>query len=327
MPSPRPSREVEHRIGAQVHSFLDAALAALAGRQFGVVARWQLIEMGFTRRMIARRIEVGRLHVIHRGVYAVGHTRIPREGRWLAAVFACGDGAVLSHRSAAALWGIRPYSGKPEVIAPHAHRRGKLLVAHRSSLEPGEWTDHRGIPCTTPERTLVDLANVLEPHQIDRALREAEFLRLIDWNQLERTLDRHPRGTGDLRTAIERATESTAHTRSELEDRFRTLVLDENLPAPEWNATIELDEITIEADVAWRGAKVIVELDGWAAHGTREQFRIDRARDRAAQAAGWIVLRYTWADLQPEAARRLHELLTERTTPRSGRPRSAAPRA
>jgi very-short-patch-repair endonuclease len=328
MDARRAKREVGHRIGAEVHSSaLDAALAALAARQYGVAARWQLLEIGFTRRMIARRIQAGRLHVIHRGVYAVGHTRIPQEGRWLAAVLACGEGAVLSHRSAAALWGIRPYSGKPEVIAPHAHRRGSLLVARRSSIAPSDRTEHRGIPSTTPEPTLIDYATVAKPHQIDRAVREAEFLRIVDFAVLGQMLERRPRGTKALRVAVARAAESMARTRSDLEDRFRTLVVDEEMPTPLFNQTIELGEMPIEADAVWPDARVIVELDSWGAHGTHSQFIADRARDRAAQAAGWLVLRYTWQDIDRQAARQLRKLLSERTPPRSGRPRSADLRA
>jgi len=182
---------------------LDAALAALAARQFGVVSRLQLLAAGFSDRAIRRRLEAKRLHRIYAGVYAVGHPRVCREGRWLAAVLACGEGAVLSHRSAAALWGIRDYDGRIEVTARHAHRRGSLLVARRSSLERDEITAHRGIPATTVERTLVDLGAVLEPHQLDRALREAEYLRVVDFAELERLLDRHTRkrGTRHLRSA------------------------------------------------------------------------------------------------------------------------------
>jgi very-short-patch-repair endonuclease len=302
----------------------DAAISAVAACQYGVISHAQLLEIGLKPRAIARRVEAKRLHVIHRGVYAVGHARISQEGRWLAAVLACGEGAVLSHRSAAALWGIRPYSGRIEVIARHAHRRGSLLVARRCSLEPSDATDHRAIPCTTPESTLIDFATVAKRHQIDRALREAEFLRIVDFAELTRMADRRPRGTRELRRMLARVSESTAHTRSELEDRFRDLVLDEDLRTPEFNATIELEEITIEADVVWRQERVIVELDGYAAHSTRGQFGVDRARDRAALVAGWLVLRYTWSDIDRRAARQLRKLLSERTPPRSGRPRSAA---
>jgi very-short-patch-repair endonuclease len=312
-------------MGAEVHSnSLDVELAALAGRQYGVVARWQLVELGFTRRMIARRIRAGRLHMLYRGVYAVGHTRIPQEGRWLAAVLACGEGAVLSHRSAAALWGIRRYTGKPEVTAPHAHRRGSLIVVSRSAITPAECTVHRGIPCTTPERTLIDFATVAQPHEIDRAVREAEFLRIVDFARLEAMLDGR-RQIQSLRDAIAHAANSPAHTRSELEDRFRALVLDADLPTPEYNATLELDTTPIEVDVLWREQKVIVELDGWQSHGTRTQFAEDRRRDREAAAVGYQVLRYTWSDL--DELRPLKQLLTAGRRRRSGRPRSAARRA
>jgi very-short-patch-repair endonuclease len=237
----------------------------------------------------------------------------------------CGEGAVLSHRSAAALWGIRPYSGKPEVIARHAHRRRRLIVASRSSIAPSECTEHRGIPCTTPERTLIDFATIAKPHQIDRAVREAEFLRLVDFAELDRLLSRRKHGTEALRTALTRAAESTAHTRSDLEDRFRTLVLDEDLPTPRFNATLELGETTIEVDALWPDHNLIVELDGYASHGTSAQFQADRARDRAAQLAGYLVLRYTSADLDDLGE--LTALLSERRPPRSGRPRAAARRA
>jgi very-short-patch-repair endonuclease len=281
--------------------------------------------MGLTPRMIEVRMAAGRLHVIHRGVYAVGHTRLSQEARWLAAVLACGEGAVLSHRSAGALWGIRPWTGCVEVTARHAHRRGPSIVARRSSLEPHESTEHRGIPCTTPERTLIDFATVAQPHQIDRAVREAEFLRLVDFGELDRMLATCSRDVNELRRAIQHASESPAHTRSELEDRFRTLVLDANLPAPEYNAPLELDEITIEVDVLWRDHKVIVELDGYAAHGTPTQFRNDRARDRAAVKAGFAVLRYTWSDL--DGGTELRTILSARTPRRCDRPRSVARRA
>ena len=284
----------------------------------------QLLALGLKPGAIKRRIRSGRLHVLYRGVYAVGHTRIPQEGRWLAAVLACGERAVLSHRSAAALWGIRRYTGKPEVTAPHAHRRGSLLVVSRSSITPAECTVHRDIPCTTPERTLIDFATVAQPHEIDRAVREAELLRIVDFARLEAMLDGRRR-MQPLREAIAHAASSPAHTRSELEDRFRTLVLDANLPTPEYNATLELDAATIEVDVLWRRERIIVELDGWQSHGTRTQFVEDRRRDREAAAVGYQVLRYTWSDLDEIGP--LKQLLSAGRRRRSGRPRSAAPRA
>src|SRR3954469_2785877 len=142
-------REILRAIPAKSHSLaLDAALAVLAAAQYGVVSRRQLLELGFSRDGIAHRLATRRLHRLYAGVYAVGHTRVCREGRWLAAVLACGEDAVLSHRSAAALWGIIRYEGRVEVTARHAHRRGSAVVARRSALEGNETTEHRGIPTT-----------------------------------------------------------------------------------------------------------------------------------------------------------------------------------
>ena len=175
-------------------------------------------------------------------------------------------------------------------------------------------------------RTLLDLGACIKPHQLDRAVRESEYLRLFDLDQLQTLLERHPgrRGTRDLRIAVERAAAAHGHTRSELEDRFRSLVLDANLPTPLFNAPVALDGITIEADALWTDHRVIVELDGWAAHGTRDRFVADRARDREAHAAGYTVLRYTWDDLDRRAIRKLKRLLSARTPRPRGRPRYAA---
>jgi very-short-patch-repair endonuclease len=297
----------------------------LVSAQFGIADRDELIVIGITPRMIDRRVQAGRLHVIHRGVYAVGHTRLSREARWLAAVKACGEGAVLSHRSAAALWGLRRHDGRPEITTRHAHRRGRLLVARRSVLGADEITVHRAIPTTTPERTLIDLGTVLRPHQLDRAVREAEYLRLVDFAELARLLDRHRgrRGTAHLRSAIAAAAKSMAATRSDLEDRFRTLVLAANLPTPLFNQTLDLNATTtIEVDVVWPDHKVIVELDGYAAHATRDAFVRDRRRDRAALAAGFVVMRFTSVDTDGSAIAELQRLLSARTPRRSGRLRS-----
>jgi hypothetical protein len=128
---------------------LDRIVAALAGRRHGVIARRQLLGIGMRPRAIERRIERGLLHPIHRGVYAVGHPQISREGHWMAAVLACGDDAVLSHRSAAALWGIRQYSGRIETTGPSPRRSSRRFIARRSQLQPDEITEERGIPTTT----------------------------------------------------------------------------------------------------------------------------------------------------------------------------------
>lgn len=175
-------REVVHTRSAELHGHaIDREVAELALRQHGVVARRQLARLGMTRSEIGHRVSCGSLHVLRRGVYAVGHRGVSREGRWIAALLAVGDDAVLSHRSAAALWGIRHTSrGRIDVTAPRALPQRAGIQLHRTELAPDEVTAERLVMVTTPARTLVDLAAVLPPHELERALNEAEILRLTD---------------------------------------------------------------------------------------------------------------------------------------------------
>lgn len=280
---------------------VDAAIAVLAERQHGVVARWHLFALGLRRGAIDRRLACGRLHVVHRGVYAVGHRLLSPQGRWMAAVLASGTGAVLSHRSAAALWGIRATSRpRVDVTAPRALHARLGLHPHCAILPPDEITTANRIPTTVPARTLLDLAAVLPRHALERAVNEAEVQRLSSQASLATILDRYPgrRGTTGLRALLLNASRP-ASTRSELEARFLTFLDHHRLPRPETNSLVE----AMEVDAVWREAGLIVELDGFAAHGTRHAFQRDRERDRRLQAAGWRVVRITWRDLheQPES--------------------------
>ena len=294
---------------------LDALVAQLAASQHGVVARAQLLALGLTPEMIRGRIQRGLLHRIHRGVYAVGHKRLTREGRYMAAVLACGDAAALRHRTAAAHWGIRPYGGRIEVAAPGRPRgrKGDSFVACSSSLDPDEVTTHEGIPTTTVARTLIELASTDPPPRLEKAIREAGFLRLFDLCDLQEQIGRHPnhKGITKLRAIVETAAETHARTRSELEDRFLQHLSVESLPSPQVNATIELPDRTIEADMVWPDRKLIVELDGWHGHGTRAAFESDRDRDLALAAAGWVVVRVTWRMLASGIPPQLRQLLTQ----------------
>jgi very-short-patch-repair endonuclease len=247
---------------------------------------------------------------LHRGVYAVGDRALPVHGRLVAAVFALGTGAAASHRSAAALHGLRPYDGWPEVTAPPRARSRPRMRVHRAILQPDELTCVRGIRVTTVARTLVDLGAVLDGAAVEKALRQSEFLGLFDLAEVSRVLERYPRrrGTARLRTAIAAAADSEVRTRSDLEDRFRTLVFDARLPTPELNGTVELGAITIEADAVWRDAKLIVELDSRQAHLTLHGFETDRERDRYAALAGWTVVRITWRQLSEQPARIARDL-------------------
>jgi very-short-patch-repair endonuclease len=292
---------------------IDAAIAALAELQHGIVTRPQLLELGLSSSAIHRRVSAGRLHKLHAGVYAVGDRALPQLGRLVAAVFAAGTGAVASHRSAAALHELRAHDGWPEVTARPGTRKHRGIKVRRTVLEPDEITVVRGVPVTTVARTLLDLDSRL----VEKALRQADYLGVFDLAEVSRLLDRYPkrRGTARLRRAVRAAADSDVRTRSEMEERFRSLLLDANLPKPAMNGTVELGELTIEADVVWRDAKLIVELDGRQAHATRHAFEIDRERDRAAAVAGWIVIRVTWRQLTDQRralVRDIRRLLRER---------------
>ena len=290
----------------------DSSIAALATRQFGVVGCAQLAEMGLTAKAIRHRVRTGRLHALHRGVYAVGHRVVPREGRWMAAVLASGNGAVLSHRSAAELWGIRKQGGPTsEVTTPAWRPRVDGIVRHTSSLMPfDEVTEHRGIPTTTVPRTLLDLAAVLRPQEIHRAVSEAEIHRLTDHLSVPELLTRYPRrrGTAKLRAALDHG---ATVTRSELEARFESFVEAHRLPRPTLNVVVH----GYELDAVWPHHKLAVELDGYATHGTRARFESDRERDRALTAMGWRIIRITWRQLEhdaPAVAQDLRRLLAVR---------------
>jgi very-short-patch-repair endonuclease len=302
-----------HRIGGKSPPReIDALIADLAGRQHGVVARRQLLRLGVGRRAIDRRIGQGRLHPLHPGVYAVGHRVLSQRGRWMAAVLSCGSGAVLSHQSAASLWSIRHTAkARIDVTAPRDLRPRKGLHPHRAVLPADEITVHDGIPTTTPARTLLDLAAVVPRQTLERALDEAEVLRLPGPQSL---LDRYParKGTKNLRTLLVDARSPTP-TRTELEDRFLTFLDDHRLPRPDINTIIE----GYEVDAAWRAAKLIVELDGFATHGTRRAFERDRMRDRRLTTSGWRVIRLTCRQLGEPAglAQELRKLLAPRIDP------------
>lgn len=296
---------------------IDHLIAALAEEQHGVVTRPQLVALGLHQRAIDRRIAAGRLHVLYRGVYAVGDRCLPPLGRLSAAVLASGAAAVASHQSAALLHGIRAYDGPPEVTGlPGASARPGIRLK-QSQLEADAIAVVRGIRATSIARTLVDLGAVIDGPGVEKAVRQAEFLGLFDLGEVSRVLERYPRrrGTARLRRVIRAFADSELRTRSELEERFRALVLDANLPEPEMNGTVELGALPIEADAVWRDAKLIVELDGRQAHLTRHAFETDRERDRAAALAGWVVIRLTSRQLteQPRAiVRDIRRLLSAR---------------
>jgi very-short-patch-repair endonuclease/predicted transcriptional regulator of viral defense system len=276
-------------------SMTDRLIAGLAERQHGVVARAQLLELRIGPRAIDHRLAVGRLYALHRGVFAVGHRVIGAEGRWMAAVLAAGDGAALSHRSAGALWMLRPDGRRIDVTVPRQRRARRGVTLHVASLQEDERTVRRGIPVTTAARTLLDLAAVVPRHALERAVHEAEVQRLGDATPLPELVERHRgrRGVARLRAVLDVGAQ---HTRSDLEARFLALLDDHGLPRPATNVVVE----GLEVDCLWRDARLVAELDGHAVHATRRAFEGDRARDRALLAAGLRVVRVTWRQVRDE---------------------------
>lgn len=293
----------------------DQAIADLAERQHGTISLAQLNALGLSRQAVAKRVDAGRLHRIHRGVFAVGHARLTREGRWHAAVLACGPGAVLSHRDAAALWNLRPSARRRiDVSTIRRGRQGPAGVElHRvRRLDPVDVTVRDGIRVTTVSRTLVDLAEVVDRAAAAKALHEAEVLRLLD---VASVADAVARANGRRRAHVVAellaAAEPAVPTRSELEHRFLVACREADLPAPVANTRVE----SFEVDFLWPVHRLVVETDGASVHLTRRAFEADRARDVALTLAGYTVVRFTWRQLTErpgEVASALRRLLSAR---------------
>jgi predicted transcriptional regulator of viral defense system len=216
---------------------LDRRVAALAAGQSGVVARRQRVALGIHPRVISHRLAAGRLHQVHRGVYAVGHRVLGPHGRWMAAVLAGGPEAALSHAAAAALWELRRSAAtRIDITVPHTTggRSQPRLRIHRSRRLAGHVTTYRGIPVTTPARTILDLAAILPRRPLERVLDQAEKARLTDVASLEALARAHAghRGAGRLLTVLNTHVPGTTLTRSELEERFLALCRAHGLPRP-----------------------------------------------------------------------------------------------
>ena len=268
----------------------------LVRKQHGVIARCQLIELGFSSKAIEHRMREGRLHPVGRGVYAVGRPELTRYGRWMAAVLSCGPEAVLSHESAAALWGIRADRGaRIEVSVPaHVARRRPALVVHRrAELHAGELTQHKGIPVTSPALTLLDLAGRLERDALEAAINEADKFDLIDPEGLRKVLDGfgRRRGVALLRETLDRRTFTL--TRSKLERLFLPIARRAGLSRPETG--VEVNGFVV--DFYWPELGLVVETDGLRYHRTPAQQARDRLRDQAHLAAGMTPLRFTHAQV------------------------------
>jgi very-short-patch-repair endonuclease len=278
-----------------------------------MVSHAQLLAAGIGRGAIELRLRRRRLHPYCRGVYSVGHTRLTARARLWAAVLACGGpGAVLlGYSGAAAPWDLLPMpSGRVDVITLRRSASTKLVRVHQTrTLEPADVTDIDGLPLTTPTRTIIDLADQLAPHRLERVLHRAEILRILDVAAIHARLAALPgRRSRTLLQALESLATGPQITRSELEERFLTLVTKHKLPRPRVNAIVE----GLEVDFYWPEHKLIVETDGAATHLTPTAFEHDRARDAHLTALGYRVIRTTWRQLTTrphEVAQLLRRLL------------------
>jgi very-short-patch-repair endonuclease len=216
----------------------------------------------------------------------------------MAAVLACGATAVLSHRSAAVLWGLlRAWYGPPEVTVTDGRSRGRpdLRVYRTRRLDPRETRRREGVPVTSPARTLLDLAIVVSERDLARAVEEAQVLRLVTPRELANLAGRGRPGSAALRAVLNRQHEPSL-TRSEAEVAFLQLVRDAGLPDPETN----VDVLGFEVDFLWRAQKLVVEVDGFSFHSTRNAFERDRRRDATLQAAGFRVIRFSYMQIVDE---------------------------
>ena len=274
------------------HAARDAAAWALVRKQHGVVARRQLMALGYTRREIEQRLHNGRLHHISHGVYAVGRRDLTPRGRWMAAVLACGDDAVLSHRSAAELWGIG-YEDRRRIDVSIRRkskiRRKGILVRARPTLAGRSVVVRFGIPVTHPVQTLIDLATGLEILRLERAVNEADKLDLVDPETLRTALDAYVGmpGVKTLRTMLDRHTFRLSD--SDLEIFFRPLALAAGLPFPLTKQWV----LGYEVDFWFPDHGLVVETDGLRYHRTASQQARMVKRDQKHTAAGLRVLRFT----------------------------------
>ena len=270
--------------------WIDAEIARRAAPQHGILSWLQLLEIGLTPDSIQYRVKIGRLQRIHRGVYAVGHRPPSPHARAMAAVLACGEGTVLSHRWAATLWGItRRWTEPVEVSAPSGHRHAGVLVHRTRTLTPQDTTIQYGIPATTPARTVLDLADTLDDRGLARAINEAQLVCRLTLEGLAEILARSPgrRAAKRLKPYLDNADRPT---RSGFEDDFLAFTERHDIERPEVNQHVAGHE----GDTVWPQHRLVVELDSRTYHERLLDFEADREKDADMLAAGHRVLRITW---------------------------------
>jgi very-short-patch-repair endonuclease len=295
-----------------VSADIEVAIAALAARQHGHVTRRQLRSLGLGAGAIKYRIRIGRLIAVHTGVYAVGHRPTNPVARAAAAVLACSPGAVLSHGSAASLWGLDKHWRAPfEVSTNVDHRRPDITIHRVTPLERSDIRMHLGVRVTSAARTVLDITPRLTDQAVTRAVNDLRLAGHLKPAQLAAVLDRATTHPGAARLRAIAHDSAPAPTRSAFEDEFRRFARRFGLPRPEINVQVAGREV----DALFRPERVIVELDGYRYHGGRESFERDRERDAASLEQGYATVRITWQRLSAasvQEARRLERILQAR---------------
>jgi hypothetical protein len=285
----------------------DQGIAAIATGQDGVISVNQLRASGLSAQAASQRASRSRLHRVHRGVYSVGHEAIGSRGHLLAAVLACGSGSAISHLSAAALWSLRvPAPVVIDVIVPCETGRKIDGIRARRCRYPtaDEVTRHEGIPCTTPSRTLVDLAGTLGRSSLRRAVEQAVVLRLLDIAALDLAMAQAKgrRGIPALRSIVAPwcAWKDLPRLRSLLEAHLLPVLAELGIPRPRCNVKVRVAGEVVEVDLLWESERLAIETDGEETHGTPAAFQHDRWRDQVLTAAGYRVARVSWRQVVDE---------------------------
>jgi len=252
-------------------------------------------------------VDANRLHRLHDGVYAVGRSDVPLRGRWLAAVLACGEGAMLSHGSAASLRGLLKASdGWIDVTVTNRSGRARpgLRIHRPRTLAEQDRREVDGIPCTSVARTLLDLAMSSPPYLLRKACNQAEIEQELDMREIEELLSRLPRhrGASRLRAALGSKGIDVDRTKTPLERRFLALCRKEGMAEPAVNEWMRIPGEEMQCDFVWHRERIVVEVDGWETHRTKAAFENDRRRDRLLRLHGWEVVRFTWDDVTKQPA-------------------------
>jgi very-short-patch-repair endonuclease len=282
----------------------DGIVAAIARRQHGAVARRQLVAAGISADWIDYRLDKGSLIRVFPGVYRVGHAAPSMEAEYMAAVLGCGDGAVLSGNAAGRLLGlIRGRPPEPQVLAKTKRSISGIDTRRIRAMDPRDRMTWRGIPVTTPARTLVDLVAVVSADALARAVHQAGVLHGTTPDDVEAVIKRRPRSKGiaDLREVLHG---DGKRILSKLERAFIRLLEVNDLPLPKTNRLAG----GLFVDCRWPEHKLTVELDGYRYHRSRHAWQQDRLRERQAYARGDQFRRYTWADVVEHPRPVLEEL-------------------